>query len=373
MTISANVSQARTTRGGYTLVELVISSAAASLLMGGLAASLFMTIESVEVASSTESVGRVAQVQADIVRDLERATSFSELTKEVVTFTVPDETGDGIEETLSYEHDLSSNDLLFTYNGTTVTLLSGIGNSDFEYFERTVSGSATLPAPYDVNDWGTRWASGATYEGFAEAKLTNESQTTISIATPSSTSEGDLLVAAMAVDADTTALSPPSGEGWTQIAKRSHNETNLAFGVWWKIASASEPATHDFSKPASEHTYAWIMRFTGHDQANPIDDSSIYENDSRSDTPLSPAVTTSADDTLILRLGGFDDDDIFIDDPGLADHTAITMDETNSGSATCSGGGGYVLQESAGSSGTSNFVLDRSEHGIMVTIAIAPE
>jgi hypothetical protein len=68
------------------------------------------------------------------------------------------------------------------------------------------------------------------------------------------------------------------------------------------------------------------MRFIGHDSGNPIDDYSTYGESSS--TPTSPAVTTTVDNALILRLGAFDDDDITEDDPGLPGHTAITMDKT---------------------------------------------
>jgi hypothetical protein len=75
---------------------------------------------------------------------------------------------------------------------------------------------------------------------------------------------------------------------------------------------------------------------------------------------------------MILRIGGFDDDDITVDNPGLPDCAPITMDESNSSWGTVSGGAGYVCQEATGASGTSNFQLTASEQYITVTIAIAP-
>ena len=81
---------------------------------------------------------------------------------------------------------------------------------------------------------------------------------------------------------------------------------------------------------------------------------------------------------MILRLGGFDDDNINVDNPGLPGHTAITMDESDSGFGTASGGAGYVTQPFAGPSGTSTFTLtdpneDDGEEAVAVTIAIAPD
>jgi hypothetical protein len=74
------------------------------------------------------------------------------------------------------------------------------------------------------------------------------------------------------------------------------------------------------------------MRFTGHNATSPINDY-CYEN-STSSTPTSPAVTTTLNNCLILRLGAFDGDDITVDDPGLSGHSAITMDKSAASGST---------------------------------------
>jgi len=109
------------------------------------------------------------------------------------------------------------------------------------------------------------------------------------------------------------------------------------------------------------------MRFTGHDTTSTIDDTAV--GGGKSGTPVSPAVTTTVANALILRIGGFKDDDITVDAPGLSGHTAITMDYSKSG-GKCSGGAGYVTQAAIGSSGTSNFSLTVSKEYRAVTIAI---
>jgi len=111
------------------------------------------------------------------------------------------------------------------------------------------------------------------------------------------------------------------------------------------------------------------MRFTGHDTTSTIDDTAV--GGGKSGTPVSPAVTTTVANATILRIGGFKDDDITVDAPGLSGHVAITMDYSKSG-GKCSGGAGYVTQAAIGSSGTSNFSLTASKEYRAVTIAIAP-
>ncbi len=207
-----------------------------------------------------------------------------------------------------------------------------------------------------------------TYQGFAEAKASTNT-TSITISIPTGTSTGDLLIAAITTDGDNSgSLTPPAGEGWIQIALDQQGGV-VTFGAWWKIAGASESSTHQFTWTTSEQAYGWMMRFTGHDAIAPID--ATATTGGTSSTPTSPAVTTTIANTMILRLGGFDDDNITVDSPGLASHTAITMDKSNNGTATCSGGAGYVAQATAGSSGTSTFSLTASDSYRAVTIAIA--
>jgi hypothetical protein len=164
------------------------------------------------------------------------------------------------------------------------------------------------------------------YREFTEAKTSSDT-TSITISTPDS-NEGDLLIAAVATDGDTSSsLAPPGGEGWTEIYTGDYSN-DVTLGAWWKLADASESSSHQFTWSSDEQAYAWMMRFTGHKTSNPINDYST--SGESSSTPTSPEVTTTLDYCLILRLGAFDDDDITEDAPGLSGHTAITMDKSGS-------------------------------------------
>jgi len=207
---------------------------------------------------------------------------------------------------------------------------------------------------------------GVIFEGFRDAGVSND--TILAIQKPTGTAAGDLLVAAVATDGNTaTSLAPPAGWNAVHIADQGGAVT---FGVWWKLAGASESSAYNFTWSGSEHAYGWLMRFTGHEPSSPINASTNASGTSA--TPSSPAVTTTVADTLILRLGGFDDDDITTDDPGLSGHTAINMGDSGNGPATTSGGSGFVPQPAAGGSGTASFSLTGSEQYVTVTLGIAP-
>jgi type II secretory pathway pseudopilin PulG len=170
----------------------------------------------------------------------------------------------------------------------------------------------------------SRLAETLRFREYRDAKVTS-GDTSITIQTPP-TDEGDLLIATIATDGDASlSLAPPMGEGWTQIDLDDYSN-QVTLGAWWKLADASESSSHQFTWSGSRQAYGWMMSFAGQDSADPIDDYAGYgESDS---TPTSPAVTTTVNNSLILRLGAFDGGDIIVGDPGLSDHTAITMDKS---------------------------------------------
>jgi hypothetical protein len=220
-------------------------------------------------------------------------------------------------------------------------------------------------------DWGASgdglpWA-GPVFEGFTETAL-GSNGTSLTISKPAGTAAGDLLVAAVVTDGDnTSSLAAPADWNVATVIDRSRKVT---LGVWWKLASAAESSSYDFTWTNNEHAYGWIMRFSGHDPGNPINTSSYIEGSSAS--PSSASLTTTVDNSLILNIGGFDDDDITAGDPGLAGTTTINMSDSGDGAATVSGGSGYILQQVAGNSTSSSFTLTAAEEFVTVTIAITP-
>ncbi|MCA9240032.1 MAG: hypothetical protein KDA37_07530 [Planctomycetales bacterium] len=359
-------------RLGYTLAELVVSMAAATVLLTGLASALFLTIETFDEQPAAFAASRAAAVQEEVVRDLGRATSFSTLTADTATFTVPDEDNDGAEETLTYQYDSVAGELKCIRLGFTTTLLSGVTGSTFGSLPRTVTGSAATPTPYDTNDWGQRWATGVAYEGFAEAKLSTDGNS-LAVPVPSGVASGDLLIAAIAIDSD-SGDDPSLPAGWTEINVNRYFYNGyyyVTLSLWWKIAAPSEPSTYTFNWSLNQQAYGWMMRFTGHDPTDPINAFATAAD--YADDPPCPAVTTTVDNAMIVRLGSFDTTPITEDAPGVAGHTPITMDRSKSGSNSVAGGAAYVIQDAAGNSGTASFTTTGIEQYVTTTIAIAPE
>ena len=75
---------------------------------------------------------------------------------------------------------------------------------------------------------------------------------------------------------------------------------------------------------------------------------------------------------LVLRIGGFDDDDVTEGSSGLDGHTTITMSESGGTNGNVSGGAGYMLQTVAGDTDLAWFHLTNNEEFRTVTFAIRP-
>jgi len=208
------------------------------------------------------------------------------------------------------------------------------------------------------------------YEEFTEGKRSSDGNS-VTIPTPPGTNGGDLLVAAVVTDGNKASqLTPPGGEGWTEL-NISQQTGAVTLGVWWKLADAAESSSHQFTWGGNgQEAYGWIMRFNGQDPSAPINASAV--DGGSSSAPDCPSVTTTVANTLIVRIGGFDNDAITVDNTGLSGHTSITMDASSSGSGNCSGGAGYKTQAAVGPAGTATFALTSAEQWRTMTIAIAP-
>lgn len=330
------------------------------MLVAGLASAIYISSQALDLDSSTSRQSAIAsEVLGKLTADLALARSFSERTATAVTFDVPDRDGDLHPETIRYAWSGTPGDpLTYQYNGgTEITLATDVQSLDLTALTRLMIAPEIVAALYKV-----------VFEEFTEVKLSSDN-TSLTIAVPPGTSEGDLLIAAMAVDGQRDNLAAPAG--WTGPISEESPVSKSHFGVWWKIATAAEGSSYTFTWGSNEQAYGWIMRFTGHDPATPIHQ--FVVGGGTSQTPISPVVTTTISDTMILRLGGFDDDDITVDDSGISGHTTITMDKSGSSASSASGGAAYVLQPSVGVSETANFTLTAREEYRTVTIAIAPD
>lgn len=344
---------------GYTLVELLLATASASVLVVGLTSSLYVASRALDLDdSAVVERTRDGRALAQMMEDIGEALAFSERAPTAITFTVPDRTGDGVPDEIRYATTGSyGTELTYTFNGSTTTLVDGLQGVTFDFATRTIEAAEVVAGE----------KSGfVVFEELTETPQSSAAES-ITLTTPPATAEGDLLIAAVALDG---LVEPADPAGWNRLNVGVDSGDDVTLGVWWKLAGASEAATHAIAWTGGQQAYGWVMRFTGHDAASPIH--AFATDEGKSTTPNSPAVDTTVRYCLILRLGGFDDDDINAGDAGVGDHTTICSAASGSGSGTVSGAAAYTTLTDAGSSDASEFTLDKSEDYRTLTIAIAP-
>lgn len=199
----------------------------------------------------------------------------------------------------------------------------------------------------------------------------------ITVNVPTGTVDGDLLVAIVSIDNSEDTLPITAPAGWTQIFQ--HGQTGggqSALGVWWRIAS-SEPSSYSFSWTPAEEAFGAILRVVGAHLAAPIHvwGYSGVINDA---SPTAPSVTTTVDNTLVLRIVSLDGNDHVEPSPLSSLHPAgttgrfelITSPAPDPGGTF--GGAADEAQTSAGATGTAVFTITASEGWIAATVAIRP-
>ena len=177
---------------GFTLLELVVASASATVLMVGLASSLYIAGESLEVVTSRqkeESLQEGLTVAERVIRmikhDLQSAIEISELTTgpnplpdplpdppipTSVTMKVPDRNEDGTPETIRYRWSgISGDSITQEYNGgTPASIATNVQNFSLAWVNRLIKGTTNRPFVLFVSEQIRQFDDGTTVASSAE-------------------------------------------------------------------------------------------------------------------------------------------------------------------------------------------------------------
>jgi len=129
---------------------------------------------------------------------------------------------------------------------------------------------------------------------FVNTASASSSTATLSIAKPTNTASGQVMVAFVS-GAGTTAISAPAG--WTLIQDTTSGSMRQL--SYYKVAGSSEPTSYSFTSSASRNASGGITTYSGVNSNVPIDASA--EGLGASGNAVAPAVTTtSANDLVVL-------------------------------------------------------------------------
>jgi hypothetical protein len=182
--------------------------------------------------------------------------------------------------------------LAFSTTGAAFTASTGdTGNS---------ASTASLSPPSGLSVSQTCAASPITVRGASSASSTNGS---LVLATPAGTAANDVLIAQVTNRYDGTyAIGSPAG--WTLINRTTTGAgaNSLTSAVFWRKASASEPASATFtlSGGSGVDMVGGVVAYTGVDGTTPVNVSAVATGSGA--TVTSPSVTTTVAGTRLVHL-----------------------------------------------------------------------
>jgi peptidoglycan/xylan/chitin deacetylase (PgdA/CDA1 family) len=206
----------------------------------------------------------------------------------------------------------------------------------------------------------------------SSAANSSHGASTIVIEKPSSTVEGDLLLAGITFNGGSAkTITPPPG--WTLVLRTDDRDTgfgdnadDIGLASYYKFAGASEPVNYSWGISVSDRAAGGIIRYTGVDASNPINALSGSAGiDSSADAP---SVTTTADNSMVVMLISVDNDYAL----GTPSGTTKRYNVQNSSNSGPSASAYDSVKTLAGSTGTKTFSISHSENWVAQTIVLKP-
>lgn len=344
---------------GYTLIELLVASASASVLMVGLSSALFVSGRAMDLDEGAAVVRNEADLAVSrMMDDLKEARRFFEVEPTSLEFTVPDRNSDGFDETLRYSWSGVAGDPLLRQidGGNAVALVSDVRSLDFSTLTRSVTALDVFVTPLPA--WPI-------VESSSSVQVDPEANA-LTLPAPAGIEEGNLLLASVVIhNIDVASIIPPSG--WTAL-DLNEDANHVSYSVWWKLAGASEPTDYLWRWTGEDLAIGVGLRISNQYVGNPL--TSFVGADGKSESAECPATVTTLDNSLVVRFGGFHKETVdTVGVTGLPGHTDVFMDETKE----VSSGVGYRVQKPAGDTGTASFLLSESKEFRTLTVVVAPK
>ena len=215
--------------------------------------------------------------------------------------------------------------------------------------------------------------------GWVLAKVNDDSSnSTIRCNVPSSTVNGDLLIAVSSTNSskNPTNFTPPGG--WTQVYYPDYlvGTFTVPIGVWYRIASG-EPSYYDWTLTADVYDdYLAIHRITGHDSGTPIDLASAGSTSLNGTSFTCPSQTTVTNNAVLVCIVAAKDGTALTGtDTGYpSGMTGLYSRSTGNWSSGINMGLAYEARASSGATGTRAWTsyLTGAKYGATVSFTIRP-
>ncbi|GAB5406386.1 MAG: hypothetical protein Aurels2KO_46170 [Aureliella sp.] len=329
------------------MIELLVATASASILMVGLVSALAISARCFQVHPTNERI-ELSQSTHDLARLAEAATHLPAHSPGSIQMLVPDRDADNVDELIAvgFNSATGPNVNLSRNGGDDVPAIESVATFTAQTHPITLP-SKNLPALEQVR-----------YVAVSESKVENEE--TIMVQQPPGCEVGNLLILVVAAHGDHKKSMRAGAWNKLDVLRNKH----VTLGIWWRIA-ASSSGNHSAIWSDREDAYAAMLAFSGHDSGYPIGAVSFFLTSGAN--PLISSIDTIVDESMVLCVGAFHKDEIRTDNCGVDSAYSVTMDHSN---GQISVGTAIAPVPVAGNFPSRSFALTDSEDYITAAIVI---
>lgn len=200
----------------------------------------------------------------------------------------------------------------------------------------------------------------------------------ITLAKPSGTTEGDLLIAWIITYTESTEAEDVSAAtGWAPVpgaswpAEWQNGVANMEGRAFYKFATGSEPSSYTFDH-GSNYSEGWIVRFSSADQSTPFVPTPTINSGNAADSTYT-GLTTARDGSLILLVHHDNgDSSTALSPPTGSTPTFTTRVSTSNGASVTWGATGVLATAGATGNKTMANNANTGNYWTAVMIAVQP-
>jgi hypothetical protein len=189
---------------------------------------------------------------------------------------------------------------------------------------------------------------------------------------PASISSGNVLICI--IDGNASATFTASSSGWTLVSSQAVNGVAGCYGIYYKIATGSEPSTYSWTVTGGGYYQFHILQFSGNASSSPIDGTPSFTAYSTATTSyVCPSVTVSTTGEMLVCFAAARYVTSGIP-PTFSTPSGMSVAETNAATTTFQTNlvSWYVAAPSSGGTGTNTSTLSSALGGHAVSLLILP-
>ncbi|HEY3237993.1 MAG TPA: metallophosphoesterase, partial [Acidimicrobiia bacterium] len=195
-----------------------------------------------------------------------------------------------------------------------------------------------------------------------------DSRSSITIAKPTGTQAGDVMVCSIVLNDDDPSVSAPPG--WTLV--RQDGVLNAVMqAVFVRVAGAAEPSSYTWNIPDFRRIAGGISSYSGVDTAHPIDAHNGATDSVGSTSIIAPSITTTTAGAMLLHLAAINAEGTISPPPGSTERwesNAFRVDSPRDALAAFSD----IVQADAGATGNRTAVASLPGKNVGVLVALRP-